>query len=251
MGFDKASKIFDLYIDWERRLSREMPYLLERLEERSAGQVADVACGNGFHAAALAEAGRSVTAIDPDQALLDQALERAKERSVEIQVRQASFSELPGDLEKTFSAAFCLGNSISLVEPGPPLVQALSGLAGLLEKDGLLILHTINYPMIANRPGEPWGPVRTLDDGSLVLKGFVPRQGGPWDVLLLLLEPEESTKWQRRTVRFQVHPHLRETLGAAAESAGLALRKVEGGFSGESPEDPDSSDLIYEFLRQL
>jgi 2-polyprenyl-3-methyl-5-hydroxy-6-metoxy-1,4-benzoquinol methylase len=249
MGFEKASKIFDLYINWERRLNREMPWLLEALKAVEAREVADVACGNGFHSAALAEAGLKVTAIDPDAALLDEARRRAKERRVALRTRKASFAELPADLEGAFDAALCLGNSIALIEPGPLLTQALAGLAGLLDRGGRLILHTINFPMLAARSGEPWGPVRMLDDGSLVLKGFIPRTDGPWEVVLLLLEKGDESGWKRRIARFQVHPHSRNVLEAAASDAGMRLERVTGGFGGESPEDPDSADLLYAFTR--
>lgn len=249
MAFDKAADFFDRYIDWERRLAREMPFLLTCLKQRSCSNVADVACGIGMHAVALAEAGLSVTAIDPDPALLEAAKRSAAEKKQSLSFREAAFEDLPADLAGRFDAAFCLGNSISLVEPGEALRKAVQGFSALLEPGGLGVMHTINYPVLAERAEEPWGPVRVLEDGALMLKGFIPRAQGPWEVVLILLEMDDKNRWQRRPVRFNVHPHDRADLEEAAQAAGLTLLDLKGGFTGEDPSDPKSSDLVYLFTK--
>jgi hypothetical protein len=126
----------------------------------------------------------------------------------------------------------------------------MNGLASLLKPNGLLILHTINYPMLARRKEDPWGPVRDLADGSLVLKGFFPRIPGPWDGLLMLLEKKKEGTWVPTPVRFELHPHNPGEIQNAGERSGLVLKAISGGFEGQHPEDPESADLLYEFVRQ-
>ncbi|MBU0753590.1 MAG: class I SAM-dependent methyltransferase, partial [Planctomycetes bacterium] len=212
-------------------------------------RVADVACGTGMHAVALAEKGLMVSAIDPDSELLAAAGRRANERSVAIDLKEASFDMLPGDWAGRFDAALCLGNSLSLVEPGQPLENALLGIAGLLRPGGTAIVHTLNYPMLARRKDDPWGPVRVLDDRSLLLKGFLPRTDGPWEVLLIHLERSGEGNWHRYPARFQIHPHEPNKIRKAAQAAGLSLKTIFGGFKDESPEDFSSSDLLYSLIR--
>ena len=249
MDFREASLLFDLYIDWERRLAKEMPFLLTRLGGTGAKRVADVACGAGFHAASLAKAGFSVTGIDPDPDLLRRAEARAEEEGVPLRLERAAFADLPGPWKGAFDAALCLGNSVALVPPGGALKAALSGLCGLVKPGGGLIVHTVNFPMLARRPADPFGPVRKLVDGSLLIKGFLPREGDSWDVLFLRLTKKPAGGWIPEPVRFQVHPHGSAEMESAGKAAGLCLDALRGGFNNEPPDAPDSGDLVYEFTR--
>jgi len=244
-------------VDWDRRLSREIPFLLGTLVLGKEGaRIADVASGTGMHAIALAGEGFDVKGFDPDPVLLGEAARRAAEsagrggRPLSVEWAAASFATLPEAASpKSFEAVFCLGNSIALI-PGSELSSALANMALLLGMGGRLVAHTINFPNLARRGDEPWGPVRRLEDGTLLLKGFVPRGLDPWDVIFISLEPQEGAAPPVRTVsRFQVHPHTSEEVVAAAESAGLVLRERHGGFAGEEPDDFRSADLVYLFER--
>ena len=250
MDFKKASEIFDLYIDWDRRLAREMPYLLSRLESNACRKVVDVACGTGAHAIALAEAGFAVTAMDPDPALLKKASVEAGHAGVSLEFKEAAFADLPAGLDAAFDAAVCMGNSISLVGGGEDLEAALTGLGSLLKPSGLLIVHSINYPMLAKRRDDPWGPVRVLEDGTLILKGFIPRPAGPWDAVMIRLARDEKGRWQREPIRFELHPHIPSDMESAAREAGLSLTAVHGGFGTGASEDPKSADLVYELIKK-
>ena len=250
MDFKKASEIFDLYIDWDRRLAREMPYLISRLESAGCRKVVDVACGTGAHAIALAKKGFTVTAMDPDPSLLGKATAMAGNAGVNLECKEAAFSDLPAGMEDAFDAAICMGNSISLAGGGEELEAALSGLGSVLKPSGLLIVHSINYPMLAKRREDPWGPVRVLEDSSLILKGFIPRRSGPWDAVLIHLAEDEQGNWQRHPVRFELNPHSPSDLKHAARGAGLSLKAVHGGFDREAPEAPKSADLVYELIKK-
>ncbi|MFH1999830.1 MAG: class I SAM-dependent methyltransferase [Planctomycetota bacterium] len=247
MDFDKAADFFDLYVDWDRRLAKEMPCIISRIRENRGQQVADVACGSGMHAVALSKAGFSVTAIDANPVLLNKAEKLAKEKTTELRIAMAKFSDLPGRFTAVFDAVICMGNSLSLVAPGKELEQALRGIAHMLRPSGMFIAHTLNYPMLAGREEDPWGPVRILTDGSLLLKGFIPCHEGPWDALFLWIEKQVDTKWVSHPTRFKIYPHTVPDLMKAAAQAGLIFRSVAGGFKNESVNDPGSADLLYEF----
>lgn len=247
MNFDEASNYFDLYVDWERRLRKEMPYLITRIEEGGGSKVADVACGSGMHAVALAQNGFDVVAVDASKDLLRKARDLAEEKQVAMTFEQALFSDLPGEHAGRIDAAVCLGNSLSLVPPGDELESALHGMARLLKTNGILIAHTLNYPRLAARGNDPWGPVRALDDETLLMKGFIPRPSGPWDAQFIHVEKRSDRKWISHPVRFQVFPHTVSELTSAAGPAGLKLRAVSGGFEGQSVDEPNSADLVYEF----
>lgn len=251
MGFREAARLFERYVDWERRLAREVPFLEACLRRVGARDVADVACGSGGHAAALASAGYRVAGFEPDGGLLHRAAARARKCGVQLTLHQAAFADLPAGRAGVFDAALCLGNSLSLVPPGPALARTFLGLASLLKAGGLLVAHTLNYSALAARDRDPWGPVRTLPDGTLLLKGFLPRASGPWDVLFIALASGgEDGEPVLEPVRFPVHPHGTETIQATAAAAGLAMESLHGGFRGEPPEDPRSADRIYLFVKK-
>ena len=63
-AYDDFSGDYDRFVNWEERLSAEMPFLLEKLqtaapEEDRPIRVLDAACGTGMHAIALAKSGCS------------------------------------------------------------------------------------------------------------------------------------------------------------------------------------------------
>jgi SAM-dependent methyltransferase len=247
--FARASDLFDRYVDWERRLAREVPFLEQVLKAAGATRVADVACGTGQHAVALAEQGFQLTGFDPDQALLGQARRRSEERGVVIEWVEASFLTLAETNRADFDALLCLGNSLSLAAPRD-LPAVLENMAALLTGTGIAILHSLNYPMLACRGSEVWGPVRKLEDGTSLLKGFIPRGDDPWDVLFVALTPAEGKEEKPRSCRFQLYPHAQASVAAAARQAGLNLANLHGGFQGEEPADAASADLVYVFTRR-
>ena len=249
MEFSRASDVFDLYIDWQRRLAREIPFLQKILSDGGARSVADVACGSGQHAIALAKLGFRVTGIDPDRSLLDRARAAARAEEVEVEWIEASFSDLERHVARggqRYDAIVCVGNSLALVD-GDELPRALSNLAGLLSPGGVLVLHTINFPRLAARDEDPWGPVRCLADGSLLLKGFVPRGAEPWDVIFVSLSHDERKGWTRKTHRFRLFPHATGAIEKGGLRAGLEMAGLFGGFCGERPDAEGAADLVYVF----
>jgi len=249
MDFSDAGEVFDLYVDWPRRLAREIPFLEETLNASPGRSVVDVACGTGRHTLALAGAGFQVTGVDPDERLLTVARETSHRQGLtEVAWINAAFATLPTALAQRFDSVICLGNSISLIPPGE-LDVVLANLAGLLVDSGVAIVHTINYSTLAARPEQPWGPVRVLENGDLLLKGFVPQTGGPWDALLVALDRSDSGtgKWRRRVFRFQLYPHVRDAVERAGRRAGMVLEACYGGFRQEPAEAATSADLVYVF----
>ena len=248
MEFGAASLLFERYVDWERRLSREVPFLEAQLAREGARNVADVACGSGGHAAALTRSGFRVMGFDPDERLLHRAAARARRCKVRLDLKRASFAELPAGEAGRYDAVLCLGNSICLTAPGRELDGAFQGLSKLLKPGGVLVLHTLNYPALAARGRDPWGPVRSLPDGTLLLKGFLPRAKGPWDVLFITLRPGRAEgMWKIKEVRFTVYPHDTEALVRSAGAAGFAMESLYGGFEYQAPHDPKSADRVFLF----
>jgi SAM-dependent methyltransferase len=160
--FASLAARYDGWIDWEPRLRKELPFLLDSLPPAQAGLlpelsgILDVGCGTGAHAIALAAAGYHVTGLDLSQAMLEQA------RSAEERSRQegrlsgdGSLRWAAGDItdpaamrDRWFRAVLALGNALlSLGEEGRVL-QGLQSMVRLVAPGGILILQYLNAEKI-------------------------------------------------------------------------------------------------------
>jgi len=68
------TNLYDVFVDWEGRLEREMPGLEARLAEVEARRVLDVGCGTGRHVQALRAAGFDALGADCSDDMLAQAV---------------------------------------------------------------------------------------------------------------------------------------------------------------------------------
>jgi len=68
-------------------------------------------------------------------------------------------------------------------------------------------------------------------------------------VVFILLENKSGPNWSKEVLRFEIYPHSMDEVIAAGQDAGLSLVSIQGGFSDEKPDAPNSSDLLYEFIK--
>ena len=74
------AEYWDDLVGWDDRLERDGPFYGRLLNAHGAKDVADVACGTGVNAVALALGGFNVTATDGSENMLEKARENAKAR---------------------------------------------------------------------------------------------------------------------------------------------------------------------------
>ncbi|MHC4408625.1 MAG: class I SAM-dependent methyltransferase, partial [Planctomycetota bacterium] len=68
--------LYDVFVDWNGRLGREMPGLVKHLGD--AKRVLDVGCGTGQHVAALLREGYDAYGADASEDMLARAVERER-----------------------------------------------------------------------------------------------------------------------------------------------------------------------------
>ena len=93
----------------ERQTQEEADFLVEALAPVPGARIADVPCGNGRLALALAARGFALTGVDFTADLLDDARRSAAERNLQVTFLEGDMRELPGPA--AFDHAFCFGNS--------------------------------------------------------------------------------------------------------------------------------------------
>ncbi len=157
--YDDLADVYDRFIDWPNRLAREIPLLGDWLGD--ARRVADVACGTGQHALALAQAGYEVVGFDASAA----ALERAGAAGGAVRFHQAAFGACSAVGEAPFDAVICLGNSLPHVLTVRELRGALADFGRLLRPGGRLLAHLRNLPLARQRD-DRWLPLREHTDAD-------------------------------------------------------------------------------------
>lgn len=166
--------LYDLMIDWPKRLSGEIPQLEKWLKHREARKVLDTACGSGCHALALAGGGFELTGTDLNEGFLRLAREGAKDLPGEqrpLFLKWDFSTPMPPRLESRspFDAILCLGNSFPHLIEDEAVKNALERFRSLLAPGGLALIQMKN---LANRKarGDFQLPLlrRSLPDGKPV-----------------------------------------------------------------------------------
>jgi 2-polyprenyl-6-hydroxyphenyl methylase/3-demethylubiquinone-9 3-methyltransferase len=112
-----------------------------RARARLAGaRVADVGCGGGLLAEALAAAGARVTAIDLAPGMIEVAQLHAAEQGLQVDYRVESAEALAARAPQAFDVVTCM----ELIEHVPDPAALIRSLGRLLRPGGDLFLSTLN-----------------------------------------------------------------------------------------------------------
>lgn len=139
---------WDELIDWDTRAQGEGDFFIRMLKERGAKRILDVAAGTGFHSIRLLEAGFDVVSADGSPEMLIKAFENGRKRGHVLQTVHADWRWLNKDIQETFDAIVCLGNSFTHLFNEKDRRKALAEFYALLKHDGVLILDQRNYDSI-------------------------------------------------------------------------------------------------------
>ncbi|MCC6405700.1 MAG: class I SAM-dependent methyltransferase [Planctomycetes bacterium] len=168
------SRLYDVFVDWDGRLARELPGLEKHLASVGARKVLDLGCGTGRHVAALAARGYDVHGADVSDDMLAQAraLVGAPER-----LHAWRMGEPLGDgLRRAapFDALVCMGSVWPQVASESAARAAASAMLELLRPGGIVVL---GLKAFAHRRGtkEPSLPIlkREHEGRSLWFVRFV------------------------------------------------------------------------------
>lgn len=175
--FRDSAADFAEYTDYKKRLAAEMPLLEAIIAATGARTALDVGCGPGVHAAALAKLGLSVVATDinpemvtlaerelapyPDARAVEAPLGAMRPALIDAEALPASDPAVAG-----FELILVLGNTLCLLDGAAAMRAALEELRGLLAPGGRLLVHVLNYPLLASRPDARFAPIASVSDGA-------------------------------------------------------------------------------------
>ncbi|MGY5854387.1 MAG: class I SAM-dependent methyltransferase [Candidatus Thorarchaeota archaeon] len=147
-SFDTLALAYDNSIDWETRLGRELPFLVNCVANVEGSRILDLACGSGRHTVALASRGADVVGIDSSKSMIEAAQKLAADKDVQIKFEVADMLNLRQIVNDEFDLITCLGNSLALVPTLNDLKQVVEDVMSVLRPGGTFVSQTLNFEEI-------------------------------------------------------------------------------------------------------
>jgi SAM-dependent methyltransferase len=225
--------LYDIFVDWEGRLSREMPGILGRLREAGARRVLDGGCGTGRHVAALLQEGFDAHGADASDEMLAQARSFAR---VPERLHHWRMGDPPPAMGGPFDAFLCLGNAWPLVEDW---AETLGAVRRLLRPGGIVLIGLKAFA-IRRATKDPYLPLlkRVHEGRPLWFIRFVEFEEGDTCHLHMVVAGDTVL---HRTSRMRVWSP--ETLAAAFARAGFSDVSVSARI-GEPGVPPTTEDVF-------
>lgn len=261
--YDKFSDDYDRFVNWENRLSAEMPFLVEKINHSFPNKInpiriLDAATGTGMHAIALAKHGYDVAGADISEGMILRAIENRRNAASNIRFLTAGFGSLaesfdfePNDTgtlvkESLFDVVLCLGNSLPHVTSVAELNTALIDFANCLSPGGLLVLQNRNFnSVIADK--ERWMEPQSHQEKNrewVFLRFYDYLPDGLINFNIVTLSREKSGGWSQSVSETRLMPLLAEDLQSHLRGAGFEEINLFGGLDGSKFQSTSSGNLV-------
>lgn len=242
--YDSLAAVYD--ISGQSRFSLKMiGYLLEMLALRRIKpiRIADLACGTGAAAVALARRKFRVTGIDGSQAMLARARARAERWKVDVNWLQADLADLPerwpGFPEGGFDLVTCLYDSLNHLTVPTDLRRALMGVRRILAPGGLFFFD-VNTP---HAYASVWGNAEDSHLADNYARFWRSRYDGASGLATLhatyfVPEAADPAIWRRLDITHTARGYDDATVRALLAEAGFELLEAyeAQGFTPVGPE---------------
>lgn len=241
--YDALAVDYDRFVEWEGRLSHELPFLTDLLEAHRVQRVLDAACGTGQHAIALARRGYQVVGADLSAAMVERAKENAANQGAEVTFVEAGLGALAA-LGMTFEAALCLGNSLPHLLSESAVAEALTDFSRVLRPGGLLVIQNRNFDRVWAERERFMPPQSTRDaEGEwLFLRFYDFREETVTFNMLRLRRTDDG--WVQDVESTELRPIFGHDLVQALAAAGFYQITLYGSYDGSPFEPAASGDLI-------
>jgi glycine/sarcosine N-methyltransferase len=250
--YDRLSTDYDRFVNWQARLSVELPFIIEKLHDIHAKTILDVATGTGMHAIALAQCGFIVSGADISQGMIARAHLNAKSAGVEIRFTVAGFGNLASIYGKqTFDALLCLGNSLPHLLSQSALLEALGDFSVCLRPGGILLVQNRNFDAVM-RKRDRWMEPQSHSDGDAewVFQRFYDFDpDGLLTFNLTTLKRVGKGNWSQQVISSRLRPLLKGDLIPALQESGFGRITTYGDMTG-SPFAPETSPNLVILARR-
>jgi glycine/sarcosine N-methyltransferase/sarcosine/dimethylglycine N-methyltransferase len=244
--FDTLGQNYDLYVDWNRRLAAEIPFLTKLLRSSgNAKKILDVGCATGMHAIELAKQGYEVFGIDESESLIEKAKKNCLENKIYIPFQVLSMIDIEKHPAKPFDSVVMLGNIISFLEDEDQAVHFFKSAMNVLKTGGHLIVQTANYRRMLLE-GNRFELVTTCNSDLMFMKVY---DLDPKKAKLSVLMVEKNSCWQMKSVTQPIMVLNKEDLVRFASRTKYASICLYGKLDGSSFKGESSDQLVAVFRK--
>lgn len=255
---DWLSRHYDLIIDWEKRLAKEIPDLRELFKREKVNAVLDVGCGTGRHAIALAKEGFRVVGIDRSSRMIYVANEALSStpRQVKKRVRfiYHDYKNLGKVLGETFDAAIFMGTGFA---HNQNYREILIEVNKVLSKKAILIFQITNFEKVLKvNKGLFDFHIRQSrihkQQEHAFLRFYDPQKEGFLRLNVAVFDRGTKRWMQRGTHAMSIVPLDRKKIVSLVERLGFSNTSSYGGETGfyydylfKKPFKPMQSDVLH------
>jgi glycine/sarcosine N-methyltransferase len=251
--YDLLSADYDRFVNWQARLSVELPFIIEKLHDFHARSILDAAAGTGMHAIALAQCNFIASGADISRGMIARAHSNAMSAGVVIKFILAGFGNLaPSFGRQSFDALLCLGNSLPHLLSQSALLEALADFSACLRPGGMLLLQNRNFDAVLSKRDRWMEPQsHTEKDIEWVFHRFYDFDpDGLLTFNLITLTRERNGNWIEQHLSSRLRPLLKDDLVSALEASGFTVISVYGDMTGSPFISETSSNQVILARRQ-
>lgn len=241
--YDQLASTYDYFIDWDKRIKNEDPFLQHLFRESLGNSVLDLGCGNGAYANYLAELGFNIVGIDSSREMIEAAKQKAVELDVDAEFQNLHLTSFAQSINVTFDNIISLGNTLAHVLEESQMLQMFQECIQCLKPSGTAIFHTLNYGRILENKRRDFPVKHYASDGQehLFLRFY--NFDMPFLDFNMVVASREGDAWTSRSMQLKHKPWMKGDLQRLARKAGFTNIMHYGGFDF-SDFDPDESENL-------
>ncbi len=240
----RSARWYDLSINWDARLTRELPVLIDVFGPPGSGGLIDAGCGPARQAVALAGRGYRVVGADASPDMLALAREHAARQSTTLRFEQVYYADLHAALGGGFDGVFSQANALAAAGSAQATRQAVQEFAACLRPGGRLFVQVLNFaPMRLERPCVKGPRVATVDGQEYVSFRHFCFHGETVDVTNVTMW-HSATGWHQHNQTGTLYPVGLDEVRAWCGEAGLRIDHLWGDYARSPFAVDNSQDLI-------
>lgn len=245
--YNDLSSDYDRFVNWQNRVSIELPFIIKQLQSINARTVLDAATGTGMHAIALAQLGYQSAGADISTGMIERARRNAISAGVQVKFEIAGFGALAQTFGMhSFDALLCLGNSLPHLLSAAELKTALLDFAACLIPGGLLLIQNRNFDAVM-LTHERWMEPQSHSeaDADWIFQRFYDFDpDGLLTFNMVTLKRVSHGDWSQKVVTSRLRPLLKTELVSAFAQAGFESLMSYGNMGGSAFDPQTSGNLV-------
>lgn len=146
---DWISRQYDLVIEWEERLSNEIPDMTSIFRKEKVKNILDVGCGTGEHDVSLVKKGFKVTGLERSFLMFNKAQEKKNKLPMSLKGNlefiRGDYKDILSARQNEFDAAIFMGNALPHISDWKEVLKSVSK---SLKKRSILVIQITNLEKI-------------------------------------------------------------------------------------------------------